>query len=172
MDSQLGDLVSYRTPSAGMFLWCSLRVPAPSLARLLEGMREHGVCVLPGAFASASKGAASTSALSDALCAQASPAVPLATSSRADLVAAQVASPTRPRRLAGAAAPAQRTQRPKGLCHRRHSTNHLVEVPSHKSTQQPARVGGAQAGGRGVDAERRPGYGGEVESTRRVDRGC
>ena len=52
--------------------------------------------------------AASTSALSDALCAQASPAVPLATSSRADLVAAQVASPTRPRRLAGAAAPAPR----------------------------------------------------------------
>ena len=43
-----------------MFLWCSLLAPAPTTASLLAGMHEHSVCVLPGDFASVTKGATST----------------------------------------------------------------------------------------------------------------
>ena len=56
----LRGLVTFRVPAAGMFLWCSLVAPATTAASLIDGMRQHGVCVLPGGFASVTKGATST----------------------------------------------------------------------------------------------------------------
>ena len=53
----LRGLVTFRVPAAGMFLWCSLVAPATTAASLIDGMRQHGVCVLPGGFASVTKGA-------------------------------------------------------------------------------------------------------------------
>ncbi|KAL3896909.1 MAG: hypothetical protein SGPRY_013167, partial [Prymnesium sp.] len=55
VEKHLKGLVTYNIPPAGMFLWCTLKAPAPHTERLLEAMRAHGVCVLPGSFASVTR---------------------------------------------------------------------------------------------------------------------
>jgi len=59
-DAHLKGLVTYRVPSAGMFLWCKLCATPPAVEGLIEAMRSHGVCVLPGAFASVDKASPSS----------------------------------------------------------------------------------------------------------------
>ncbi|KAL1526871.1 hypothetical protein AB1Y20_015562 [Prymnesium parvum] len=51
----LGERVSFRTPPAGMFLWCTFNGTPPSTRELIAAMRQHGVCVLPSSFTSATK---------------------------------------------------------------------------------------------------------------------
>jgi len=45
-----GEVASWERPRAGMFLWVRLKRPPADDAQLLDGMRAHGVAVLPGSY--------------------------------------------------------------------------------------------------------------------------